>query len=236
MFKRLLTVFVVVAAAAGVLSVAWAQFFTTHQATGQVSSASAPVDVSYICEPAGTTTSPICPTDDSGADEFIFETNEQTLPGTVRWWKLRIRNVHTDPWDILSISSSWSKISDPSGICNQFPVDVRYNGPSQTTIMGSGQGPGITILGTGPNTSPGNVYREPVEGIYYSSITNDDHTPVAGSAAFLGLDSGTRSIHLAPGGYEDLLLGIGLPTTTPPQCVNNVWAVTLNFDVQIHQP
>lgn len=251
MLRRLLVAFVVIAVALGTTGLALAQFFTTRQATGQVSSASAPVDVSYICEPQASTINPICPLDDSGGDELIFEANEQMLPGTVRWWKIRIRNISNDPWDILNVGRNWNKVSDPSGQCSVFPVDVTYqyqslgyqNNPPPRTVLGSGQGPGITILGK-PGAANYGPFRDPVQQESYQP-QNDNHASVAGSNLFSTLDGGwefgnnnlgTRSVHIAPGDFEDLLFGIGLPVTTPSQCVNNVWSVAVNFDIQPHQP
>jgi hypothetical protein len=147
----------------------------------------------------------------------------------VEWQKVRITNVGTEPWDLLNVQTQWQETADPGGTCTVTPEGVVYDfgvqGPS---------GPLITILGRviGVGGSP-----DPVDGALYSSL-NDNHGVVAGSAQFRRLNTGgsVTSVHVEPGDYEDLLLGIRLPTSTPDSCVDVVWQLTTTWTVQTHIP
>jgi hypothetical protein len=82
---------------------------------------------------------------------------------------------------------------------------------------------------------------EPVEGATYGfPDIGDDHSPVNGSAGFPHLVANNPllpySVHVAPGEYEDVLMGIRLPVDTPDDCLNVVWDLNTVWDVQVHAP
>jgi hypothetical protein len=105
---------------------AYAGFTIPHTTTGSVNTAVAATEYLYICQPSGAVTNPICPIDTAGADENIYASSEDMVPGSVRWQKIRVRNVGTDPWDLFSISESWQESSDPGGMCDVVPEAVSW--------------------------------------------------------------------------------------------------------------
>ncbi|OGT25304.1 MAG: hypothetical protein A2Z17_04420 [Gammaproteobacteria bacterium RBG_16_66_13] len=234
---RLILIAGVTAAALSASAVAvWAQFLASHDASGQANTAASTTDVLYICQPSGTTTTPQCPIDTMGADETIYVSSEDMVPGSVRWQKLRVTNVGGEPWDILNMASSWTEVSDPSGLCSTVPEAVIWQF-GVTTAVG-GQGPGVTILGK----IGAGAYPDPVEGVSYQNSINDNHSSVAGTAVFsnrglsgYGLPN-SNTVHVAPGDYEDLVLGLRLPTSTPSACLDVVWQLTTTWNIQVHVP
>ncbi len=231
MLKRVVIALTLVAVGAGAAAIVFAAFIVPHQATGTVNTAVSGVEELYICQPSGTTISPQCPIDTVGADETIFAADEDLLAGSVEWQKIRVTNVGTEQWDILSMTPNWTEISDPSGLCNTIPEGVTFDGNIDS---GPGTGPGVTILG---RSFAANSPPEPAEIIQYSA-SNDNHFTVNGSTVFRRLHhtSESVSVHVTPGQFEDLLLGIRLPIGTPDNCLNVVWTLTTTWEVQTHNP
>ena len=129
MKKALVVASVVLAVAAGSLAVqtVWALFTDSQSVTGSVNStAETGFTDLYICDVTGTaSTSPTCPGvgDDSGADEVIFETLEDMLPGGTVQWDIRLRNVGIDAWDSRVFPGvSVVEALDPGGGCEVVPV------------------------------------------------------------------------------------------------------------------
>lgn len=239
MLKRVVIGLVLVAVGAGTAAIVFAAFIVPHQATGTINTAVSGVEELYICQPSGSTVSPQCPIDTAGADETIYAASEDLVPGSVEWQKLRVTNVGSEPWDILGMVPNWTETSDPSGLCNTIPEGVIFSGTqsgqtnSPTTQFGGATGPGVTVLGK----VSGSVPRDPVENIGYGNFFNDNHPLVAGSTVFRLLDTNQgRTVHVEPGDYEDLLLGIRLPTSTPDDCLNVIWTLTTTWEVQAHTP
>lgn len=232
MLKRVVVALVLVAVGVGAAAIIFAAFIVPHQATGTVNTAVSGTEALYICQPSGTTVTPQCPIDTAGADETIFAANEDLLAGSVEWQKVRVTNIGTEPWDILTVAPLWTEVSDPSGLCNTIPEAVRFIN-SNTTSAGS-TGPGVTVLGK--VTGGGSTRVEPVEFVNYGTAANDNHSPVAGSTQLPNMGNSFLSIHVTPGDYEDLLLGIRLPTGTADDCLNVVWTLTTSWQVQTHIP
>jgi hypothetical protein len=225
MFKRFLTSVALVAVGAGAAVAVWGSWIAPHEAAGTVSTATSAQEELYICQPSGTTTAPICPVDTNGADEAIFVTDENLIPGAVAWQKVRLTNVGSLPWDVLSVSKNWTKVTDPSGACNTLPEAINTPGGAADATA-----PGITVLGK----VNGGANTDPVDHVGYDAL-NDDHGTVNGSASFLQLGSNNGVvIHVAPGDYEDMLLGIRLPITAPDACLGAVWQLTTTWTVQNH--
>lgn len=312
MFKRSVVVLLLVLVGAIAAQAVRAQFVNPQDATGTINTAIATSDLLHICQPSGATTNPICPIDTAGADETIYAANEDLVPGSVRWQKIRVSNVGTETWDILGMTPNWTGISDPSGQCDKVPEGVVFDNfiqvqanplqqPSSRTDSGStatylfdaagnfasyvaagdlvyifppysaeyqlrtivsvGQnqlnvtpnwtsiptdntpyvilrtpspnvGPGVTVLG-----KVGGSKAEPLDGVSYDQA-NDNHASTGGSSTFRRLsgDGLSSTVHIVPGDYEDLLLGIRLPIGTPDNCLNVVWGLTTTWNVQVHTP
>jgi len=238
MRKRLLAALLLVLVGAGVATVVWAAFLVPHQATGTVNTAVSGTEALYICQPSGATTDPLCPIDTAGADETIYAASEDLLAGSVEWQKIRVTNVGGEPWDILSMQKSFTEVSDPGGLCNTVPEGVVFADERTELDPTTQPGPGVTILGKNPSTQGGGPL-DPVEGVRYGNPFNDNHGQIAGSTTFhaAGASLGFRqSVHVTPGDYEDLLLGIRLPVNTPEDCLNVVWELTTTWTVQVHTP
>ncbi len=119
----------VVIAAAAISVVVYAQLTDTRSASGSLSAAtSASVDL-YICEP-DSTVGPACGSDDSGADETIFETLEDLTPGDLVSWDIRLQNVGADEWTILLADGQIAETVDPGSDCDTLP---RFEG---LTVLG----------------------------------------------------------------------------------------------------
>lgn len=240
MLKRVIIALTLVAVGAGTAAIVFAAFIVPHQATGTVNTAVSGVEELYICQPSGTTTDPQCPIDTGGADETIFAANEDLLAGSTEWQKIRLTNIGSDAWDLLDMTPTWTEISDPSGLCETIPEGVRWQQSRST--LDSPTGPGITVLGNEPGFDASNQReQEPVEDVWYPSVdlVNDNHGPVNGTPTYHNMDLSSnykRTVHVEPGGFEDILLGIRLPTGTPSDCVNVVWTLTTTWTVQVHSP
>lgn len=151
MVKLLSVVVAFLAMSASVAYLAHAGFTTPHSATGSVNTAVAATELLYICVPSGTTTDPICPIDAAGANEDIFVSSEDLLPGSVRWQKIRVQNVGADPWDLLPVSETWGEVSDPGGMCNVIPEGVYYFS-GQPNVRASLVTSGITVNANTPSS------------------------------------------------------------------------------------
>lgn len=230
MVKQLISAVLMLALGAGGASLIWAAFITPHDALGTVNTAVTSVSSLYICQPSGTTISPQCPIDTVGGDETIFASNEDLIAGEVAWQKVRLTNIGDDPWDIIDVQRSWIETSDPGGLCGTIPEAVTH--VAGLTNFDGATGPGITILGT----SFGGGFFEPAEGVEYTATANDNHAMVASSTLFSDLNGNTRTVHIGPGGFEDMLLGIRLPAGTTDDCLNVVWQLTTTWNVQVHIP
>lgn len=235
MFRRVAIAFVLVAVGTGTAAIVFSAFMPSHQATGQVNTAASASEGLYICQPSGDIVDPICPIDTDGADETIFAATEDLLPGERVYQKIRVRNVSSEPWDILSIDANWTVVSDPGSDCATLPqktvfVSGSVSGAHQDR---SGSGPGVTVLG-----KVGGSYDNPLDGTLYDGGFIS-HGTVQGSPEFetrYRVSDGTDTVHVEPGDYTDLLLGLRLPTGTPVECVDVVWQLATTWTVQPHNP
>jgi hypothetical protein len=138
--KRLVIALVALLVAVGVIAgVALAQLTDTQTASGTINATSTSPDL-YICEP-GSTAGPACGADDSGADEIVFESQENMVPGETKQWDIRLKNVGTAPWLI----TNWSR--------------------GQVDLSGNGCGASLsqytpTILGKAGDEANDNVYNQ----------------------------------------------------------------------------
>ncbi len=102
--KRGMFVAVLVVALAGAVSagIVLAQLGDTQTASGTINATTTSADL-YICEP-DSTPGPACGSDDSGADETVFETLEDIRPGDRVEWAVRLQNVGVVDW-LVTMSS-----------------------------------------------------------------------------------------------------------------------------------
>jgi hypothetical protein len=315
MTKRLIILFAVAGTAMLTAFGVGAQFVAPHQAGGSVNTAVAATELLYICRPSGYVINPICPIDTAGADEDIFVSGEDLLPGSVRWEKIRLRNVSSEPWDVQSLTRQWQEVSDPSGLCTALPEPITYQagvredevflatgtftsgtatvlndtskdflaigvlpgdsvrvtggaesgqsrtitsvsptsltvspgfvvspyGTPYTVVRHPFAGPGVTILGWPSQNPPPAGFVEPAEGVRYQGEGYHGYVASSATAVFRYLnnynpDPQPITIHVSPGDYVDLLLGIRLPISTPSDCLNVVWQLTTTWDVRVHFP
>jgi len=120
---RRMIVAAVMAAALGLGIVATVVAVFSDQQFTAGSAAMAPEGVDlYICEPDATP-GPACGSDDSGADEIIFEGEELATPGDVTIWDIRLLNAGPDlVWDIDAFDVVITETNDPGGDCDAIPT------------------------------------------------------------------------------------------------------------------
>ncbi len=231
MLKGVVVGLVAAAVGAGAAAVVWgALILPSHEASGTVNTVLSVGEGLYICQPLGATVDPICPIDTLAADETIFAANEDLLPGQVEWQKIRVTNVGAEPMDIRFVSRNWIEVSDPSGLCVIVPASVAFRGGASGSVGDiGGQGPGVTILG-----KVGGIYDNPIDGTLYEGGSNDNHGSLEGTQDLLRRTVSVTTVHIEPGDYEDVLLGIRLPTNTPNECLNVVWQLTTTWGAQLH--
>jgi len=107
-----------------IVGVALAQLTDTQTASGTINATSTSPDL-YICEP-GSTPGPDCGSDDSGADEMVFESQENIWPGETKQWDIRLKNVGTAPWLITNETKAVVNLSgsDCGGTLAQYPTTI----------------------------------------------------------------------------------------------------------------
>jgi len=210
--KWRLAVFVAVLAAVGLTVSAVLGVWTgTQTAGGTVNATTASPDL-YLCEPEGEGVG--CGPDDSGADETFFEGLENLLPSSFASSSLRLRNIGTNPLDVLSAESVVTETADPGEDCYLTPDVV------------------IRVLGKVPY----------VTGMWQS--VNDNHSASFANATGLqpfarALDDPQYAqspgygvaVHIAADDYEDFLVDVILPATAPDSCEDNVWDITIGWRV-----
>lgn len=243
MFDRFVWAALFFALGALALALAYSVWFAPEAFDDLTDKAISSNDALYICTPDGTTTSPICPIDTSGRNEDIF-VSADLAQGSVAWQKLRLVNTGAHPWDVLTVTPIWIEVSDPRRTCEILPEGRGFRANLDTArtggeaIYGTGQASMITVLGTlgtGGKSEPSQSTRYPIN-------SNDNHGSVARTdqngtwiySHISGLYYNT--IHVEPRDYEDVLLGIGLNSETPPECLDVTWKLEVFWETQIHNP
>jgi len=180
--------------AVGAALVVLAQLTDSQTASGTVTVSSTAADL-YICEP-NSTPGPDCGSDDSGADEAIFETLENIRPGGVVEWDIRIKNTGTQDFLVTGAPVTIVETADPGGDCPDNalqPVQFQFQFPPAV--------PGVLLLGKA---------GDPV---------NDNPAGLIGVPSFTYESFGSifsRNIKVAAGDYEDLRLRLQLPVSIVP--------------------
>jgi len=169
----------------------------------------------YICEP-GTIAGPDCGADDNGADEVVFEGNEDIRPGEQISWDIRLKNVGTIDWVIREVRFLVSETNDPDSDCS-------------ADLLREGNRP------TGNTSSKGGVFILGKDGDRIND--NDDFPEVAdGSARQFATETiglGFLPIVVAVDDYEDVRLRLefaGLNFVDTLRCSGNEWSVQWEFE------
>jgi hypothetical protein len=197
-------------AAVAIAALVYAQLADTQTASGSISATSTSADL-YICEPSGTP-GPGCGSDDTGADEIIFETLEDIRPGATVEWDLRLKNVGTVDWVITNVVLGITETVDPGADCPDITALLQGNHPA----TGSESEAGVFILGQS---------GDPV---------NDNPAGLTGVPSFRRDDSPgstLRNILIASGDYEDVRLRLQLSGSGTDSCDSNEWDVSWEFTV-----
>jgi len=216
-FLPIILVAVIVSLLGGV---AFAQLSSFQRASGSINVTSSVSADLYICEP-NSTGGPDCGADDSGADELVFETVEDMLPGNVIQWDIRLKNIGTEDWMVVSAEVDINETLDPGNDCGVIDIPLR-----PPVIRPGPYVPGITILvdggdnllgenGVGPRYSDQGVAVFLAEGNYLA--TSDFFWE--------------QHIKVAPGGFEDLRLRLELDQAGTTNCDGNEWDVGWTFHV-----
>ncbi|OGO47045.1 MAG: hypothetical protein A2W34_07515 [Chloroflexi bacterium RBG_16_64_32] len=208
---RLIAIAGVAVAVGLTVSVVLGVWTGTHTASGTVNTISDSPDL-YLCEPESEGVG--CGPDDSGADEIIFEGLENLLPVSYTSSNVRLRNIGATALDVLSVEPVLTEVADPGADCD-FTPDVL-----------------IRVLGQVPYVS----------GFWWT--VNDNHSVTFANAT--GLQSFARAIddprysgspgygvavHIAADDYEDFQVDVILPATAPDACEENVWDITVPWQV-----
>ena len=82
----------------------------------------------------------------------------------------------------------------------------------------------------------GGSSNSPVDSTLYEGGNNDNHGSNLGTQVFRprNYEGYDFTVHVAPGDYEDLLLGIRLAPSAPNACLDVVWQLATTWTVQIH--
>lgn len=214
---RFITIAAALVAAGTLGAVVFAQLSDTQTSSGTVNVSSTSADL-YICEP-DTTPGPACGSDDSGADEVVFEALENITPGGVAEWDLRLKNVGTGDWIVTGATLTIVETVDPGADC---PNDAL-------------QPP--NILSEKP---PGEISNPTTAGVFIIAdpSSDDPASPnlLPGVPIFLVEFFPNiffeRNIKVAAGDYEDVRLPLELQPLGTENCDGNEWNVSWVFTVQ----
>ena len=180
-------------------------------ASGAVNATSVSPDL-YLCEPESGGVE--CGPDDSGPDELIFEGLENLLPSSYASSTLRLRNVGTNPLDVLSAVPAVAEAADPGSDCSVMPdVIVRV----------LGKVPYVTSLWQSVNDNHGVEFAS-AAGLQSFVRALDD--PRYSQSLGYGM-----AVHIAAGDYEDFQVDVILPATAPDACEDNEWDIAIPWEV-----
>ncbi len=209
--KRGMFVAVLLVAVAGAVSagIVLAQLGDTQTASGTINATTTSADL-YICEP-NSTPGPACGSDDSGADEAVFETLEDIRPGDVVEWDIRLQNVGTVDWTVTDVIHRVVETADPGGTCGgSGALSAEALNP-----FGGSSPRGVFILGKNGDS------------------INDNPSNLPGLISLRREDStlGQNHVKVAAGDYEDVRLRLTLRGDRG-DCSGAEWDVSWEFEVQ----
>jgi hypothetical protein len=215
---RLMATLIVFAAAGGLAGgMSMALWTGSQTASGNVNATTASADL-YICEPENSI-GPNCGSDDSGADETIFEDLENLLPGDEWSAWMRLRNTGANAWYILAANPVVTEVSDPGADCDLLPT-------ADTYLYGK------TVVETGAhdycndNTPTGTPSWPSGE---LQAFPRWPSLPLYGAC---GSQAGSYYVQVRPNDYEDMVVRVRLPFNAPAGCEDNVWDISVEWQVQ----
>ena len=213
---RLTSIVIALAAVGLMVSVVFGVWTGTQTASGTVNATTDSPDL-YLCEAEGEGIG--CGQDDSGSDEIIFEGLEDLLPASFASSNLRLRNVGANSLDVMSVELVVTETADPGNDCDVTP-EVK-----------------IGVLGKVP-------YSAEMSFPFRTPSINDNHGSQFASDNGLQLfiravddplyieESGFgMAVHIDAGDYEDFRVDVILLASTPDACEENVWDITIAWDV-----
>ncbi len=209
--RPILFALVALAAVGLTVSVVLGVWTGTQTASGTVNATTASPDL-YLCEPESEGIG--CGPDDSGADEIIFEGLEDLLPSSFTSASLRLRNIGANPLDVLSAEPVVAETADPGADCDVTPDVV---------IRVLGKVPYVTDYWGSVNDNHGVAFAN-ATGVQPFARALDD--PRYASYSGYGV-----AVHIAAGDYEDFVVDVILLATTPDACEENVWDITIAWQV-----
>lgn len=237
--KRLFALgLVLTAAAAGlVTAVAIAIIFDQQSTSGVVNLASVgEAETLYICDAQGfpsTTLQPVplptpiaqtihCVSDDTGADEMIFEGDEDLIAGAEKTWDIILWNTSDFPWDIPDFDFDYptlgklvdvqiTEVSDPGPDCTALPTVDAIIGQAGARVLANGG------TSTSDDDQPTSGALTPSQG-YFSPSVGTDRIP-----------------HVRPGEAEILRLRASVDLAVGNECVGNEWSISISWSVVAHQ-
>lgn len=189
----------------------------TQSTSGNVTISGTTPDLLYICDLTGgvfgSTTE--CPgtdsSDDTGADEIIYEDlDEALLPGgPAAVWDIRLRNPDPDvAWDVIAVGPAFTPTADPGGGCGLEP---------DLTIR--------TVALTGDNHVFGHDNADPGYPALRSEDIDNAHSPLRPHQV---------TVHVAQSGFEDVRFRVSIPGSFPIECQGNAWDLDVVFTVEVH--
>jgi hypothetical protein len=201
----------VLVAAGLTVSVVLGVWTGTQTASGTVNATTASPDL-YLCEPDSEGIG--CGPDDSGADEIIFEGLEDLLPSSFTSASLRLRNIGANPLDVLSAEPVVAETADPGADCDVTPDVV---------IRVLGRLPYVTDIWQSVNDNHGVAFAN-ATGVQPFARALDD--PRYAQYSGYGV-----AVHIGADDYEDFVIDVILPATIPDTCEENVWDITIAWQV-----
>ena len=218
MRRKLVFIAVILLAAGTLASVVFAQLGDSRTATGSLNVSTTSADL-YLCEP-NNVVGPTCGSDDSLADEAVFETLEDLLPGDRAQWDLRLKNVGTRDWWVTGVTLNILETDDPisaaTGDCPSGALRGEFFG-------------GLTVLGKGLQVIPGT--GDTGDTILYDEVNDNFQGPPPGVPRFRGKIYGELPIRVASGDYEDVRLRLQLDYVGTEYCDANQWEAAWQFTV-----
>ncbi len=213
---RLISIVVALAAVGLMVSVVLGVWTGTQTASGTVNATTSSPDL-YLCEAEGEGIG--CGQDDSGPNEIIFEGLEDLLPGSFASSNLRLRNIGANPLDVVSVEPVVTETADPGNDCEVTP-EVKIGVLGQVPYPAEVRFPHLT---PSINDNHGSQFAN-ANGLQLFVRAVDD--PLYINERGFGM-----AVHIDAGDYEDFRVDVILLTSAPDACEENVWDITIAWDV-----
>ncbi len=204
-------------------AVVYAQLGDSQTATGTLNVTTTSANL-YICEP-NNMAGPDCGSDDSLADEAVFETLEDMAPGDLAQWDLCLKNVGTRDWWVTGVTLNIVETVDPGPAPTGDCPDKALRGERFDDKFG-----GFTVLGKLVTTATG----DPIYNEFNDNVSEGGAPP--GVPAFIRdslfpSDKPKMHIRVASGDHEDVRLRLQLDGGGTENCDANQWEASWQFTV-----